>query len=205
MKTFIMLYKRTLSQKRFNNHSSLSPQQILQNEYFHNPQYMSTKNLNRDISLPNDKFTPNKALDPPPQIKPKQITHNVFPNKKTLIKKTPLLPSPERFSRAENFSVKKVRFSPDIDVQNSHKLTASSFIEQVRQENSELPDIFHKKKLYHKLDQHFGFEGTNDYFIKFFVTPHSKLMIKKKFNPLAKRSSRSRFFVNRDKPVRQEI
>ncbi|OMJ80859.1 hypothetical protein SteCoe_18810 [Stentor coeruleus] len=200
-----MLYKRTLSQKRFNNPSSLSPHQVLQNEYFHNPQYMSTKNLNRDISLPNDKFLPSEALDLPPQIKPKQSTQNEILNKKALIKKASLFPSPERFSRAENFSVKKVRFSPDIDVRSSHKLTASSFVDQVRQENSELPDIFHKKKLYHKLDQHFGFEGTNDYFIKFFVTPNSKLMIKKKFNPLAKRSSRNRFFVNRDKPVRQEI
>lgn len=85
--------------------------------------------------------------------------------------------SEQRFShwKSEKKTPKKVRFSPELEIFNLSKITANSIVSAVRQENS-LPEIFNKKKLYAKLDVRFGLEKSNDYYIRYFLSPTSKVM-----------------------------
>lgn len=120
-------------------------------------------------------------------------------NIKSQTKKTSLLPIFEKYFRQEGVSVKKTRFSPESNSLSPQKLTAISFLDRVRKETSGFPDIFSKKKLYFKLDENFGLEGSNEYFLKYFSTPNSKLVIRKNFDPLIKKDNQSGSNIEKDK------
>lgn len=91
--------------------------------------------------------------------------------------------------RSTSTIVKRVKFSPELDVSHKSKLTASYILRQIQQENKILPELISSKKLYHKLDTKFGFEGCNDYYLRYFVSPAEKFVKRHRLNPLLKRVS----------------
>lgn len=90
---------------------------------------------------------------------------------------------------SETSPTKKVRFSPETESLNKSKLTASYILKQIRQENLTLPGIMNKKKLYHKLDKKFGFEGCNEYYVNYFISPSRKFRHLQRLDPLSRKFS----------------
>ena len=79
---------------------------------------------------------------------------------------------------------KRVRFNPELDVSHGSKITANAIISAVRKENTSLPEIFNKKQLYTKLDDNFGFERNNRFYVKNFVSPDNFIVNRRKLRRL---------------------
>ena len=110
------------------------------------------------------------------------------------VSKKSCLKSNEEIGRQEinENSGKRVRFNPDLEVSHRSRITANSIITAVRQENTSLPEILRKKQLYTKLDEAFGFERHNRFYVKYFVSPKNGIVSRRKLRRLEMRNLSSK-------------
>jgi hypothetical protein len=98
----------------------------------------------------------------------------------------------------ENVAAKKVRFSNVETNVGGKNLVAKELLHKIREEYQHLPDIFQRKQLYFKLDEKFGYEGWNQQYMKFFLSPSEKWGVRRRLSPFVRKQSLTKVALGRD-------